>query len=158
MNTSPASNPFTGLKGALAGLMSGGWVGLLLGLLFQRRIATMLAALEGLFAQWKAGTLAPLAVAQPVPAPVRHRAASPAVARTGRRSPCGRLRATRCRADAAPVAAPRTAVLRPQLDPAPVLPWAAVTAVLAPHRPARCRRKTRRDGATLHVRIVTISK
>eukprot|EP01035_Chromulina_nebulosa_P050457 gene50457-68604_t len=42
-------NPFTGLKGALAGLMSGGVLGLLLTLLFQRRIAPLLAALESLF-------------------------------------------------------------------------------------------------------------
>jgi hypothetical protein len=76
MNPSPP-NPFTGLKGALAGLMSGGWLGLLLGLLFRRRIAPMLAALESLFAQWQAGTLPrPVAPAVPVRAasPVRPRA------------------------------------------------------------------------------------
>ena len=68
----PALNPFTGLKGALAGLMSGGWLGLLLHLLFQRRIAPMLAALESLFAQFTAGTL-------PLPAvPVRTIASPPA--------------------------------------------------------------------------------
>jgi hypothetical protein len=69
MDTSPASNPFTGLKGALAGLMSGGLLGLLLSLLFRRKIAPMLEALERLFAQFKAGTLPLPAVAAPVPAP-----------------------------------------------------------------------------------------
>jgi hypothetical protein len=93
MNTSPASNPFTGLKGALAGLMSGGWLGLLLGLLFQRRIARMLGALEGLFAQWKAGTL-PLPAA---PAPVRPSARTPAARKRAAAPRARRVGASRCR-------------------------------------------------------------
>eukprot|EP01035_Chromulina_nebulosa_P004722 gene4722-6440_t len=48
--------------GALAGLMSGGWLGLLLTLLFRRQIAPLLTALEGLFARWQAGTLPPAPV------------------------------------------------------------------------------------------------
>jgi hypothetical protein len=85
MDTSPASNPFTGLKGALAGLMSGGWMGLLLGLLFRRRIAPMLAALESLFAQWKAGTLPIPAGPALVRRTVRPRAAGSPAVRGGRR-------------------------------------------------------------------------
>jgi hypothetical protein len=81
MNTA-SPNPFSGLKGALAGLVSGGWMGLVLRLLFWRRIAPMLTALEGLFAQWKAGTL-------PVPAaPVR--STRPAAARPQMAAPRAR--------------------------------------------------------------------
>jgi hypothetical protein len=85
MNTAPSSNPFSGLKATLARILSGGWMGVVLHLLFRRRIEAALTALEDLFAQWKAGTLAPLAVAVPMPAagrevaaagvaPARHRA------------------------------------------------------------------------------------
>ena len=78
MNT-PASNPFSGLKAALAGLLSGGWMGLVLHLLFHRRIASALAALENLFAQWQAGTLPPPAApARSAPAlPTRAHQARP---------------------------------------------------------------------------------
>jgi hypothetical protein len=100
MNTSPVSNPFTGLKGALAGLMSGGWMGLLLGLLFRRRIAPMLAALESLFAQWQAGTLpiptAPVRPAAQAPSgrtpATRKQAAAPAESRARCRVPASRRR------------------------------------------------------------------
>jgi hypothetical protein len=144
MNTSLASNPFTGLKGALAGLMSGGLLGLLLGLLFRRRIAPMLTALEGLFAQWKAGTLAPLAVALPVPAaPVRPKARTP-VARPRAAAPV--MSRARCPVEASrrrhvhrPAAAPVRAVAWPPL----VAPRLLVAPSRAPHPPphrARCRK------------------
>jgi hypothetical protein len=143
MNTSPP-NPFSGLKGALAGLVSGGWVGLVLRLLFWRRIAPMLTALETLFAQWQAGTL-------PVPAAVvRASAQAPAAApravapcarrRTGRRVPAARR---------APVV--QAAVLR-----APVVAWdrsaalrgigPALYALHPPRRRARSRKNA--DGGT----------
>jgi hypothetical protein len=130
MNTSQ-SNPFTGLKGALAGLMSGGWMGLLLGLLFRRRIAPMLAALETLFAQWKAGTLAPLAVALPIPAVPASAAASPAAPRARRRVAAPRRRARagrRCPIACATTPRPQRATVfhpRTQDSPAPGQPAAA---------------------------------
>jgi hypothetical protein len=106
MNTS-SPNPFTGLKGALAGLMSGGWLGLLFGLLFRRRIAPMLAVLEKLFEQFRAGTL-------PLPAaPVRPTA----------RTSAGRTQAA---ASAAPRARCRPASRRSQV----------ILAAAAPVRPA----------------------
>jgi hypothetical protein len=114
MNTTPVSNPFTGLKGALAGLMSGGWMGLLLSLLFRRRIAPMLAALESLFAQWQAGTLVPLAVSVPLPAvPAR------AVARTPVASRQALAPRARCRLRAA---GRSSRLLRRQFGPQPGAP------------------------------------
>ena len=74
----PSPNPFSGLKASLALILSGGWMGLVLHLLFRRRITAALTALESLFAQWQAGLLpsarSPLAVAPalaagPSPAP-----------------------------------------------------------------------------------------
>jgi predicted lipid-binding transport protein (Tim44 family) len=139
MNTSPASNPFTGLKGALAGLMSGGWLGLLLGLLFRRRIAPMLAALEGLFAQWKAGTL-PMPVA---PAPVR-RKEQPVRAQTA--APRAR-RGSRPAARRRPIARVAASPVRPAAwhRPGIALPASARPCALLPlRRRARCTKK--RDG------------
>jgi hypothetical protein len=80
MDTAPSSNPFSGLKATLARILSGGWVGLVLHLLYRRRIEAALTALEDLFAQWKAGTLAPpaVALAPPAVAPVRTAARTPA--------------------------------------------------------------------------------
>jgi hypothetical protein len=149
MNTSPASNPFTGLKGALAGLMSGGWLGLLLGLLFQRRIARMLAALEGLFAQWKAGTLplptAPVRPAARAPA-ARKQAAAPMESRA-RRAP-----ASRCR-PAVQAAAPRAPVwCRPGTPFARARPRFAPT--LGAPRPLR-RRARCTENADGRVRLRT---
>jgi hypothetical protein len=151
-----SSNPFTGLKGALAGLMSGGWMGLLLGLLFRRRIAPMLAALEGLFAQWQAGTL-PIAVAV-VPVRTMRQAVAPRV-------PCGPRRApvSRCRVRAAR----GTAVVQAAAPRLRVAVWSGVRAELrlalarcAP-RPAcrrgRCRKKIGWVGKLPHGLIVTIS-
>jgi hypothetical protein len=108
MNTYPA-NPFTGLKGALAGLMSGGLLGFLLSLLFRRKIAPMLEALEKLFAQFKAGTLASPAIALASPAiAVPLPAITPAVAA---RVPAGGASASggapKARCPRAPAAAPR---------------------------------------------------
>jgi hypothetical protein len=161
MNTSPASNPFTGLKGALAGLMSGGWMGLLLGLLFRRRIAPMLAALEALFAQFKAGTL-PIPAA-PGQAPAAARPAAP------RAHHCPRHRTAAARRR--PVARPAALGARPAAlcaRPAVTLPVAhgayprpaglSPLAAAASSRFARCRKKFRRGGALAHVQIVTISK
>ncbi len=138
----PAANPFTGLKGALAGLMSG-WMELLLGVLFRRRITAALAALEALFAQWQAGTLPPLAPAAPVAAipalPARVRKASRAP-----RAPCGEPRAPRAarpasvgtsalrRRPATPALTPRGVNIHPQRLCAP----------LPTHDRARCRRKS----------------
>jgi hypothetical protein len=134
MNISP-SNPFTGLKGALAGLMSGGWLGLLLGLLFRRRIAPMLAALESLFAQWKAGTL-------PVPAaPGPVRAAGRASAADRRAGPPA---APRVRAPAAhgrpvePAVVARIRVVAWGRPAAMRLPVTALRALLPLRRRARC--------------------
>jgi hypothetical protein len=131
MNTSSASNPFTGLKGALAGLMSGGWVGLLLGLLFRRRVAPMLAALEGLFAQWKAGTL-------PLPAaPARPAARSPATARRQPAAVAGprarRTPAERCRQVIPAAVAP----VRPAGRHVPAASRALTPAARAPYPPPR---------------------
>jgi predicted lipid-binding transport protein (Tim44 family) len=137
MNTSPASNPFTGLKGALAGLMSGGWLGLLLGLLFRRRIAPMLAALESLFAQWKAGTL-PMPAA-PAPGLVRVRGIARAAA-AGRQAAVPGVSRPR-RQPAARAAAPRVvACCRPEasLSSALLLPAPAPRALRLLRRRARC--------------------
>ncbi len=92
MNT-PAANPFTGLKAALTGLLSGGWRGLVMHLLFYRRISAALAALEALFAQFQAGTLpaapapAPQAPAQTPPRKTPTPVQRPARARFGRATP-----------------------------------------------------------------------
>jgi hypothetical protein len=142
MNTSPVSNPFTGLKGALAGLMSGGLLGLLLSLLFRRRVAPMLAALESLFAQWQAGTL-PLAAA-PLPATAEGGLAgsAPRVRPSG-----GALRSCRRRAGVrrGPVASAVMPRVQRTADfdwrtcrhpvPSRLVPFAAA---LAPHRGGRC--------------------
>ncbi len=151
MNTH-APNPFTGLKGALAGLMSGGWLGLLLGLLFRRRIAPMLAALETLFAQWKAGTL-PIQAAGRVTAPVvaagRQAAAPRARHRAGRRAPA---------APAQPVAAAprlRTPPVRAAEASRPLLPTLHVPLPLCRH--GRCTEKTRLGRLSSHAHIITIS-
>jgi hypothetical protein len=155
----PSSNPFTGLKGALAGLMSGGWMGLLLSLVFRRRIHAALTALEGLFAQWKAGTLK----LPDMPAPVRSRvqAAAPApvgasvVARLRRRSP--RVAERRV------AAAPRERVVRVARV------WAAVWCdARVPRLPARaprllrrrgrCTAKRRWQGDLQHAHNITISQ
>ena len=85
MNAHPA-NPFSGLKGALAGLMSGGLMGLLLHLLFRRHFAPALAALEDLYARWRAGTLPPPAMPAPA-APHARPSGGP------RRAPAGTSRA-----------------------------------------------------------------
>ncbi len=136
MNTSTSSNPFTGLKGALAGLMSGGWLGLLLGLLFRRRIAPMLAALESLFAQWQAGTL-------PIPTvPVRPTARTP-VARPQPAAPAAprarRVAASRRRQVIQTAAAP----VRPAAGHPPAASHELTPRQRAPHPPphrARCRK------------------
>ncbi len=135
MNTSPASNPFTGLKGALAGLMSGGWMGLLLSVLFARRIAPMLAALERLFEQFRAGTLplpaAPLRPAARTPL-IGRRAAAPAAPRARRPGPAARRRPA-AQAAAAPV---RAAAWHPSA--APRLPEASPRAPHPPPSHGRC--------------------
>jgi hypothetical protein len=106
MNTHPV-NPFSGLKAALAGLMSGGWLGLLLTLLVYRRVAAALAALEGLFAQWQAGTLPlPAAPARAAGTP----AAAPAPARR-RAGAGGRTPAARAAAPQMPAVAGRCAAV-----------------------------------------------
>jgi hypothetical protein len=159
MNTH-APNPFTGLKGALAGLMSGGWRGLLLGLLFRHRIAPMLAALEKLFAQFQAGTLklpaapaaGPQAAAPAAPrprAPTSYRRASAA-----RTRPVARAAAVRPAHGAAPGVrpAPRGAGLHRHLYPAARLPPAPLS-----QSRVRCRRNPRWDGPVQHALIITIS-
>jgi hypothetical protein len=85
MNTTASPNPFSGLKASLARILSGGWMGLVLHVLFARRINAALTALEDLFAQWKAGTLASPAIALASPAvalavgiPARVRTTAPA--------------------------------------------------------------------------------
>ncbi len=103
----PAANPFSGLKAILARIMSGGLMGLLLNLVFYRRLSAGLAALEDLFAQWKAGTLplpvlparAPAQVAAPRPQSAVHRPARPRRLSVPRRATIRRRRPmTRTRA------------------------------------------------------------
>jgi hypothetical protein len=156
MNTS-SSNPFTGLKGALAGLMSGGWLGLLLGLLFRRRIAPMLAALETLFEQFRAGTLAPLAVALPIPA---------APARPTARTPAPRTQAAAPRARRTPgsrrgqIIPPAAAPVRPAAGHQPAasrLPVASPHALRASRRSGRCTARPRSGAAPSHGYFITIS-
>jgi hypothetical protein len=154
MNTSPASNPFTGLKGALAGLMSGGWMGLLLGLLFRRRIAPMLAALETLFAQWQAGTLAPLAVALPIPAaPVRTIARTAAAERQAAAPVAPRVRRRRVpgsrRGPAIQAAAVRVCLVAWHRPAALRLPVPGLRAPRPQRRRARC---TKNDVGKAHLR------
>ena len=88
-----ASTPFSGLKAALTGLMSGGWIGLLLHLLYGRRIAAALGALEALFARWQAGALPPLQAAVPAPVSLAPPQATPR--KTTARSPAPRQAAPR---------------------------------------------------------------
>jgi predicted lipid-binding transport protein (Tim44 family) len=136
MNTPSASNPFTGLKGALAGLMSGGWMGLLLGLLFRRRIAPMLAALESLFAQWKAGTLP-----MPPAAPLRPTARTPTAARQAATPSAPRARCRVPTARRMQVAQRAAAGIRPTVPPPSVAPQRPMPSLRAPHpsrRHARC--------------------
>jgi hypothetical protein len=151
MNTAPSSNPFSGLKAMLARILSGGWMGLVLHLLYRRRIEAALTALEDLFAQWKAGTLAPPAVAlavpaAPAPAPIRTTARTPAAGRRGAAPAAARARCPVVAARRPQAAAPRvpaTAWRRPAV----LHPIAA--ALYAPHpsrRRARCTKNT--DGAT----------
>jgi hypothetical protein len=157
MNTH-VPNPFTGLKGALAGLMSGGWMGLLLGLLFRRRIAPMLAALESLFAQWKAGTLpvpvAPVRTGAQAPAG-RAQAVAPLAPRARRHVPVARRPAVPVgRQQVTRAAAPR---VRAAAFHAAGVPF-SLTPVLCALRPPRRRirsRKTRRQDALPHALIVT---
>jgi predicted lipid-binding transport protein (Tim44 family) len=147
MNTSPASNPFTGLKGALAGLMSGGWLGLLLGLLFRRRIAPMLAALESLFAQWKAGTLP-----MPPAAPLRPTARTPTATRQAAAPSAPRARCRVPTARRRQIIQPAVALVRPAAAHPPAAPRAPAPPRRAPHPPpnrARCRKNAaakRRPG------------
>jgi hypothetical protein len=123
MNTHP-TNPFTGLKGALAGLMSGGWLGLLLGLLFRRRIAPMLVALEKLFEQFRAGTL-------PVPAtPARIRAASQAPAARAPAASRAGARPNHSRRPAAPDM--RQPVAHPAVLPVQEAAWKGVSRLACP--------------------------
>jgi hypothetical protein len=113
MNTTPSPNPFSGLKATLARILSGGWMGLVLHLLFRRRIEAALTALEGLFAQWKAGTLAPLAVALPVPAVPAMRTGTRARAAGGQVAAAPRGRrpvAAACAVAVSPVTAQRVVV------------------------------------------------
>jgi predicted lipid-binding transport protein (Tim44 family) len=156
MNTSPASNPFTGLKGALAGLMSGGWLGLLLGLLFRRRIAPMLAALESLFAQWQAGTLPLPATRCPAPAaatlvavPAPAHAVPRARSTRRRRASASRRRPVASAATPRAVAPRGHGFLLPPLHPSkgPVR-----------HHIARNTKKDDARSAPLHAHIITISK
>ncbi len=127
----PAANPFSGLKATLAGILSGGWMGWVLGLLLARRLTDALTALEGLFAQWKAGTLPPL----PLPLP-----ASPA--RTP--APTATRQAAASRAPRAPRSAPRrrTAAGTPVTRRHPSTPlWAMPSATARDFRvpPSVCR-------------------
>jgi hypothetical protein len=152
MNTS-SSNPFTGLKGALAGLMSGGWMGLLLGLLFRRRIAPMLTALEKLFAQFQAGTL-PLPVA-----PARPAAHTPAARTLAARTPAARARVAAPRARHPVPASRRRQVILPAAAPvraAAWLPWAVprlrAAPARAPHPPPRYARSSKNAAAKPHSR------
>ncbi len=87
----PAANPFSGLKATLARLLYGGWLGLLLSLIYRRRITAALTALESLFAQWQAGTL-PVPTPTPAPKAPRLRASAAHTPATPR---AGRKRATR---------------------------------------------------------------
>ncbi len=150
MNTSP-SNPFTGLKGALAGLMSGGWMGLLLGLLFRHRIAPMLAALEGLFAQWKAGTLAlPAAPVRPTTrTPVaRKQAAAPAAPRAHCRGSVSRRRH---------VTQPVAARVQPPSWPAlaaPRLPMPSLRASPPSRRHGRCTKNAASKARTRTLKLL----
>ncbi len=135
-------NPFTGLKGALAGLMSGGVMGWLLALLFHRRIAPMLAALETLFAQFKAGTLPlPPAPAQATPRTPRPQSAA-ARACPRPRASTPRRRATAPRQPVAPAA------IRPVAD-APRLPWPSPRARPMHRHRARC---TKNDDPNARLR------
>jgi hypothetical protein len=116
-------------------------MGLVLHLLYRRRIEAALTALEDLFAQWKAGTLAPLAVALPVPAvpAMRVRMAAPAPAAGGQaRAP----------------AAPRVRVPAARRKPAPpavaarvrAAAWPFPSALRAPAPAWRALRLLRRDA------------
>jgi hypothetical protein len=135
MNITLSPNPFSGLKAMLARILSGGWMGLVLHLLYRRRIEAALTALEDLFAQWKAGTLAPPAAARPVALAMRAAeqvpaggrqaavAAAPRARRPGvpaaRRGPVARVAAPRvrvmawCQPDAERRLAPARCVVRP---------------------------------------------
>jgi hypothetical protein len=134
MNIPASPNPFSGLKATLARILSGGWMGLVLGLLFQRRIHAALSALESLFAQWQAGTLPLPAVAIPArgrtdPLP---RATARQVAGSRARRPAGRRR---------PVIQAATLRVRPAAwhRPGAVHPLApSPCALRVPRRRARC--------------------
>ncbi len=149
------ANPITGLKGALAGLMSGGWMGLVLHLFFLRRITAALTALESLFAQWQAGTLAPLPAATepptiaPAAIPVSSAAAAP-------RRPSGSPRRTRARDHASACRPPASAdgslpVVQARGTAIAVTPphasFGSAPARTWPRRHARCSTKAIATGA-----------
>jgi hypothetical protein len=131
--------------------MSGGW----LGLLFQRRIARMLGALEGLFAQWKAGTL-------PVPAvPVRRTARAGGSQAAGPGMPRPRVPAARREpvARAAAPVMPVAAARRPAVlfCPGPALRAPPPPRLRPPRRRARCTEKRRWEGEDQHARFIPLS-
>ncbi len=103
----------------LARILSGGWMGLVLHLLYRRRIEAALTALEGLFAQWKAGTLAPLAGAS---APLAVALPVPAVPET---RTTGRARGAGGQAAAAPCGRRSVVVARPVTVSLAAAPWVA---------------------------------
>jgi hypothetical protein len=148
-------NPFSGLKAMLARILSGGWMGLVLHFLVRRRINEALTALEELFAQWKAGTLAPLAVALPVPAAAPAGAVGPRVAappQARRRAPRGVPAAQRPapplrHLPGALAAAPRVRVAAFQ---AADVPLSSAPALSPLRRRARCRRILTARRAAAH--------
>ncbi len=149
--SAPACNPFSGLKAALTGLLSGGWMGLMLHLFFRRHMTAALTALETLFAQWQAGTLPQAPAAAPVaPRPVAARKPGAASAAGYPRSP-GRRPARPARAIAAKAPAAELPAIAPRDRDLPACPRRP------PPRRARCR-KTLRPATSSHAYIVTKTK
>ncbi len=148
MNTHPA-NPFTGLKGTLAGLLSGGVMGLLFALLFRRHLA--LAALERIYDMWRAGTLAAPTAPERAPATRTPRPACAPRASTAPRAPRTRTARPAARQDRVPpAAAPRPA-------PAPLITAPARAFRIAASRPHRARslQKPQGTAARTHAYFVT---
>ncbi len=148
MNT-PLANPFSGLKAALATLLSGGWRGLVMHLLFYRRIQAALGALESLFAQWQAGTLP--AIAPRPPAPARTPAPSAPRPQSVPRAPRARRLAPRRR----PVTTATSPSRRAQAPASAPLPIKR-TQPPEPH-PTRSRKNPLRAKPPKRALIITIS-
>jgi hypothetical protein len=158
MNTHP-ENPFTGLKGALAGLMSGGVTGWLLALFFRRHFAPAFAALERIYDIWKAGTLAGPAAPVEAQRPLRVRTPAPVSAPAAPSRPAGRRRASaRARRPAnCTLALRRRQFTWSSAQPGDVRLPSSHPPNRKPDR-ARCTAKPRRATALNHTPIITISE